>query len=576
MISLGRSKSALSSLKIETYKKDSELIKYWRRNPVIACEDLLGIKLFDEQAYILTMSWNTPHVLWCCSRAFGKTFLGAIFLLLKALLFENQKIYIITPAGSQSKECFTKIEEIILNIGKTSASIMSLKDIVMEETVKSPACKTGFVHAPVGYNVEFYNGSEIITLNNNTDFNRSKRASVVLFDEAGFSSDEQIAVCEAFAAQSSDFMTSIEKNFNIKALRRNCPTQLIYASSASSVDTTFFRHYKEFAKQMFLGNRDFFCCDIPCDIPLCPTMDGVPYAPLLERSVIDSMMKTNRDKAIREYYNKFMTDGGESQIIKWAQIRRSETFLLPEVCAIDGCKYAIAFDPARIGDNSIITIMKIIHDTVIGYYGEIVNCVNLVDLSTKKGFKMTTPNQIKVLKDYVLAYNGNELDYKNVKALYIDPGSGGGGVNAYGDNLLEDWVDNRGIIHKGFLDRQYELYEGFDKKYPNASDILRFYNPKKYKTQMVDELIELFQQDLIRLPKEYSGSGYITLLKENDGEQNTYNRSLSFEEEIALMNIDILKTEMTSMFKFENTEKTTKSYALSKDKESVMHKQHCA
>ena len=70
----------LSERKRRIYELDAESIAYYRRNPNIACEDLLGIKLIDAQKYILQMSWNTPHVIWCCSRNFGKSFLGAIVI----------------------------------------------------------------------------------------------------------------------------------------------------------------------------------------------------------------------------------------------------------------------------------------------------------------------------------------------------------------------------------------------------------------------------------------------------------------------------------------------------------------
>jgi len=43
------------------------------------------------------------------------------------------------------------------------------------------------------------------------------------------------------------------------------------------------------------------------------------------------------------------------------------------------------------------------------------------------------------------------------------------------------------------------------------------------------------------------------------------------EEEIALMNIDVLKNEITAIYKFENPEKTSKSYRMSKEKEGKVH-----
>lgn len=164
----------MSERKRRICELDAESIAFYRRNPCIAAEDLLGIRLIDSQKYILQMSWNRPHVLWCCSRNFGKSFLGAVFMILKAILYENQAIYIVSSVGDQSKETFSKIEEIVSRIGKTAASIQSLKDIVENETKKSTNNKTGFQHNPASYHVEFYNGSEIFTLNGNPDNNRSK------------------------------------------------------------------------------------------------------------------------------------------------------------------------------------------------------------------------------------------------------------------------------------------------------------------------------------------------------------------------------------------------------------------
>lgn len=174
-------KKMLSERKRKICELDAESIAFYRRNPVIACEDLLGIKLIDSQKYILQASWNKPHVLWCCSRNFGKSFLGAIFMVLKAVLYENQAIYIVSSVGDQSKETFSKIEEIVLRLGKTAASIASLKDIIEKETKKSPNNKTGFGHSQSGFHVEFYNGSEIFTLNGNPDNNRSKNKLMYCF-----------------------------------------------------------------------------------------------------------------------------------------------------------------------------------------------------------------------------------------------------------------------------------------------------------------------------------------------------------------------------------------------------------
>jgi len=137
-----RSKNTLSTRKIELYEKNSDIIAYWRRNPCIACEDLLGIKLMDAQKYLLNETWTAQYSVWACSRNFGKSFLGSIIMILKWLLFEGASIYIIGSVGSQSIEAFKKLEDVAM---QRIQSIKSLKDVFAFETVKSPACKTGFV-----------------------------------------------------------------------------------------------------------------------------------------------------------------------------------------------------------------------------------------------------------------------------------------------------------------------------------------------------------------------------------------------------------------------------------------------
>ena len=103
MMSDTNRKVVMSDIKWNGLCLDAETIAFYRRNPCIACEDLLGIKLLDSQKYILESSWNASYNVWACSRNFGKSFLIAIMAILKAVLYENQNIYIISSVGSQAK-----------------------------------------------------------------------------------------------------------------------------------------------------------------------------------------------------------------------------------------------------------------------------------------------------------------------------------------------------------------------------------------------------------------------------------------------------------------------------------------
>lgn len=554
------------------YKADAKTIQFWRDNPCIAARDLLGIELFDAQKYMLQGMWNATQSVLCCSRDLGKSFLGAVFMILKALLYENQAIYIVSSVGNQSKETFTKIEEIVSRIGKTAASIRSLKDIAQAETKKSAANKTGFSHDPTGYSVEFFNGSAIYTLNSKPDNARSRRATLVFFDEAAFCSDELIIVCEAFAVQSTDFITDTNSSYDPTLEPRRVPTQLVYASSQDRVDTLFYKHYKDFSKKMLAGDMTYFVCDMNCEIGLTTYMNGKKYRPIITKGKVDAAITADRDRAMREYYNQPTIDGGVTQIVKWGQIRRNETFALPEVVGTPGYKYVLAFDPARTIDNSVISTMKLVEDPDLGLCGDIVNCVNMVDVATKRKLKLDSNRQIAMIREMLLDYNGKNPDYEFIDRLLIDAGSGGGGVTAYGDQLLNDWTDRAGKHHRGLIDLEYELYETYGKLYPNAVDQIRLINPRKYKVQMVQEFLELMRLGVIRFPYDLAGKDYINVVKkEKNGTETMEMYALSFEEQLALVNIELMKKEITSIHRYTNQENTTVSYALAKNLENKMH-----
>lgn len=564
----------LTDIKKKICELDAESIAYYRRNPCIACEDLLGIRLFDAQKWILQSSWNAPHVLWCCSRNFGKSFIGAIFIILKAVLYENQAIYIVSSVGEQAKETFVKIEEIVTRVGKTSASIRSLKDIIEKETVRTPTNKTGFSHNPSGYHVEFYNGSEIFTINSNPDNARSRRATMVFFDEAAFCSDELIAICEAFATQNTDFITDIDVNYNPDVEPRRVPTQLVYASSQDQMDKTFYRHYKNFTKKMLAGDRDYFVCDMMCDTAIQTYMNGKPYTPLLTRDKVDAALKANKDKALREYFNQPTRDGGVSQIIKWSTIRRNERFYLPVLTWTPNSRIAFAFDPARTMDNSILGVMNMYQDPDLGWCGDIVNCLNMVDKATEKKYKLDSNRQVEELRNTLLVYNGQNPDYEYIDSVLIDAGAGGGGVSTYADVLLNNWKDKYGKEHRGLIDAENELYSTYLKRYPDAINKLRLISPRKYRTQMVEEFIELMNLGVLRLPYEYGGQDFLKIKNGIDpvsGEEIFTSYDLSDDEKMALVNLDLMKVEIANIHKLTNAEKTSVVYALSKEKENRMH-----
>lgn len=477
-----------------------------------------------------------------------------------------------SSVGQQAKETFQKLESIVMRNGNVASSIESLTDIAEKETLKTPTNKTGFSHNPQGFSVSFYNGSTIETVNSTPSNARSRRCTMAVLDECSFCSSELIVVVEAFATQNTDFVTSTNDDYSISTRPRRCPTQLIYASSQDTTDKLFYKHYRNFAKKMLAGDRDYFVCDMSCEVAIHTYMNGEPYLPLLSEDKVQAALSADRNKALREYFNVPTADLDTGAIVRWGTIRRNETFYIPQTRYDPNYKIALAFDPARTTDNSIIGAMRIYEDPEAGLCGDIINCVNLVDIATKQKYKLDSNRQLEILRETLLQYNGPNPDYEFIDSLSIDQGAGGGGVSTYADNLLNDWVDKAGRKHRGLIDNSAPIYEGYNKRYPNAVNKLRLINPKKLRTQMVEEFIELMELGVLRLPHEYGGSEVLQLLKQDkNGEEVFVPYELSQQEVQALAQIDLMKAEITSIQKTANAEGTSVTYALSKERENKMH-----
>ena len=165
-----RSNYPFTTRQQEEYEYWTKFINWGRKNPVLFAEEIFGLEFMDYQRYVFMMSWNTPYVVWCCSRGSGKSILGSIFIMTKSLLIPNHKSYILCGVGSQSIELFTKIEKFVL---RQIPSFASLTDVYQGELGKSTANTNGFVHNPASYHFALYNGSEVFTLNGQYDNNRS-------------------------------------------------------------------------------------------------------------------------------------------------------------------------------------------------------------------------------------------------------------------------------------------------------------------------------------------------------------------------------------------------------------------
>ena len=551
-----------SQRKIEEYAKFEKIINWGRKDPVRFAEEFFGIKLIDYQKWCFMESWDKPFALWLCSRGTGKTTLAAVYLQTKMLLIPNYNVFVSTNSLSQSIDCFKKIEDLAL---QRIPSFKTVTDIFLAEVEKSANSETGFLHNPAGHFFKLYNNSSLLTLSTNLNALRGKRGSVY-YDETSWQTREAMAATEHFADVDASFGLGVEKVHYFEPIQM--PLQLLYASSAGDVTFPFYEKYVSFAKKMFLGDRNYFVCDINADTVVnFSTVDGEKIKSHLTQAQIDKAVDEDPELADRELFNKFRKDGGQNAVVKMDVLIRNSDVRPPLLFNDTGKKkFIFCYDPARNFDGSVLSIFQVMDNKEFGYWLQLENVVSMVDINSKNKTPLPMPQQLEIIKELMIKYNGERAaEWENIE-FYIDAGSGGGGISAVADQLMEGWTDKNGIKHRGIIDPEHKQYETARKKYTNAMPIVHLIDPQGYKKVIYDALQKMANLNLIKFT-DYDNKDHIMLNKKN-GEFEKY--ELSFDEKLALTNINLLKMETSYMCRYD-TPNGGVQYELAKDKKNTMH-----
>ena len=375
-----------------------------------------------------------------------------------------------------------------------------------------------------------------------------------------------MAATEHFADVDASFGLGVEKVHYFEPIQM--PLQLLYASSAGDVTFPFYEKYVSFAKKMFLGDRNYFVCDINANTVVnFSTVDGEKIKSHLTQAQIDKAVDEDPELADRELFNKFRKDGGQNAVVKMDVLIRNSDVRPPLLFNDTGKKkFIFCYDPARNFDGSVLSIFQVMDNKEFGYWLQLENVVSMVDINSKNKTPLPMPQQLEIIKELLIKYNGERAaEWENIE-FYIDAGSGGGGISAVADQLMEGWTDKNGIKHRGIIDPEHKQYETARKKYTNAMPIVHLIDPQGYKKVIYDALQKMANLNLIKFT-DYDNKDHIMLDKKN-GEFEKY--ELSFDEKLALTNINLLKMETSYMCRYD-TPNGGVQYELAKDKKNTMH-----
>lgn len=550
----------LSQKKLEEYSKFNEVIQWGRQNPVKFSELMFGLKLIDYQAYCFMQTWPKQYALWAECRGAGKDTLAAVYFMTRLLLIPDYSLYISSNTYAQSVESFNKLRDIAL---KRIPSFASATDIFAREVDKTGSnSETGFLQAPT-CKFRLYNNSKMEALSSNLEAIRGKRGAV-WFNETAWKTAEELAVVENYANVDSSFSTSTEK---IKYFQpQQMPLQILYTSSVGDVSYPFFDKYKTFYKKMLVGNKNYFCFDINAyDILYHSTIDGEPIKSHLTEDQIKKAIEEDPDNADVELFNKFRKGGGQNAVVTMDELLRNSTTRKPLLHNDTGKKkFIFCYDPARNFDGSILSIFQIINDKDVGFKLRLENVVSMLDHNQKKKTPLPMPAQLEIIKDLMIKYNGERAaEWENIE-FYIDAGSGGGGISAVADQLMEDWFDVYGGNHRGIIDPTHKQYETARKKYTDAMPIVHLIDPQGYKKIIYDAVSKMVKLNLIEFA-DYDGKEYL-LMENKDGSFDQVN--LTEEERLALLNMNLAKMQLSYMCRYD-TPNGGVSYELAKDKKNM-------
>jgi len=192
----------------EIENPDMHLMKLLRdpKNVGATCKLLFNIELHPMQCVILQEFWHRPFPMYIASRGWGKSFLMALYAILKCTFTPGTKIVIVGAAFRQSKIIFEYMETIWRN-SPILRSIFSGNEDGPRRDVDRCTIRLGdswTIAVPMG------DGSKI----------RGLRAHIIIADEfASISPDIYETVVAGFAAVSASPIENVKEEARKKALK---------------------------------------------------------------------------------------------------------------------------------------------------------------------------------------------------------------------------------------------------------------------------------------------------------------------------------------------------------------------
>lgn len=363
----------------------------YRKKPAVACLDLLDIALNDYQRITIEESWNRKFPMWLMGRGCGKTFMGAVFLILRALLYPRTKIGIISSSYRQANFVFDAIDE-----------------IYWDSPLLQDACVKPSVRSNNQTILKFKNGSfiEALPIGDGKKI-RGRRYHLVFLDEYA-------QIPESVIKLVIRPMLIVKKGYDPRKRGKEdsaMGNQTIIASTAYYRWNHLWKTKLHYEKQIANGDDNYIVLTFTAD----DALDQGLYDEAELKNQREDMEETD---FLMEYYCVFPDDS--AGWIRASMINNNEDEdIEPELVPDDKAIYVMGCDCARAagGDNFALLTLKIVGRTM-----------SVARIETLNGATFTEMGNLV----------RNRVNQFNPVLLFND--SGGGGL-ALKDELAKEGFD---------------------------------------------------------------------------------------------------------------------------------------
>lgn len=437
---LGVGAPRLMKSQIYEFTKEEKIIKFYRENPVEAARDLLKIELEWFQRKQLKAMWTKPRCLLKWGRGTSKTFIIAVYAVLRALLFSGQRIGVIGPTFRQTGFVFDEIEKVYSNSPYCRAAIAK----VSFSSTKS-------------YEIKFYHGSMVegLPIGNDGAKIRGRRYNIVILDEYNYHDEATIGLV-------------VRPFLMIK--KGSAPNQIIMASTPGYKNEHFYTQYMLYRKEVERKPWMYSCTSYNfADILLNKKPVFEPDLELVSESFDTDPLA----RWLMEYGGFFPEETASffsPMLINECSPRIGE--IKVELKGDPNSQYIIGIDPAREedGDRFAYCIIKLLPNNM------------------REVVKVFAAQGVDFVKQMNLIRREIHLNGFTVIKLVLDYGGGG---SALKDLLMQQWPHGSTVYPPIVEPKNVMDMNNFDPK-----DVLPILHVVKFTIPIIDEMYTGLKADM--------------------------------------------------------------------------------